>query len=271
MGFSDRLRAVVLAQAVEDPNAAAKVRRVVCASVFIMLLNIVCYAVPFALTKFPLSMLALLGFGLGVPACGYFGARNRSKPLLGCFWCMNCCNLVTLIILLCISGVFLAMFRPLLEELPAYADCCDQFRNCDWNASAVGCSSCIVNNADAPVTYMQERCDADGIEPAASSTFQSFVATSRGTEDYSDMEFDASGSGSSADEQKSLCLGRRECQIIVYIRHWRVTGTVVGVFLTLFILLMLPTVSYRPPARDCVCLATVVVVSSRGNSVGAWP
>ena len=28
-----------------------------------------------------------LAFALLVPACGYFGAKNRSKGLLGCFTC----------------------------------------------------------------------------------------------------------------------------------------------------------------------------------------
>lgn len=240
-------------QAVEDPDAASKVRRVVCVSVFIMILNVICYAVPFALTKTPTTIIMLLGFGFGIPACGYFGARNRSKALVGCFWCCNGCNLAILIALLIISSIFLALFAFILQFLPGYGDCCNQFSACDWNATstAAGCQSCAINQTDAPVVYMEgsDMCAARGGEPTPPSAFAYLVARAQGTEE--DVYLSAADSGSG--EEETVCLNQASCQIVDRIKDWRVTRPIVGIFLALFIVLMIPTVSPHPLHAKYLC------------------
>ncbi len=243
-------------QAVEDPDAASKVRRVVCVSAFIFILNAICYAVPFAYTRTPMTMVMLLGFGFGIPACGYFGAKNRSKSLLGCFWCCNGCNLVILIALLIVASIGLAIFAVFLEFLPNYGDCCEQFRACGWDATnttgAAGCDTCAQNRTDMPIVYMEgsDMCTSQNGEPVPPTTFEyAYVAaTAQGsmdTEMY--LDDDASGSGNG---MEAICLSQADCRVIDSIKGWRVTRPVVGIFLALFIVLMIPTVSYSPAALE---------------------
>eukprot|EP01044_Picomonas_judraskeda_P002304 COSAG03_NODE_160_length_11366_cov_10.057518_13_plen_245_part_00 len=234
-----------------------------CVSVFIMILNVVCYAVPFAFTRTPITIIMLLGFGFGIPACGYFGAKERSKTLIGAFWCCNGCNLALLILLLIATSILLAIFAVALQFLPAYADCCDQFRACDWNATATGtgadgCTSCAVNATDAPIVYMvgSDMCAPEGGGPAPPSAFAYLAATAQGT-DVADFD-DASASGSGGEGQTAICLGRAECRVIDYIKDWRVTRPVVGIFLGLFIVLMIPTVRHpRCPHQATVGLKSL--------------
>ena len=235
-------------QTVEDPDAASKVRRVMCVSIFIMILNVLCYAVPFAFTRTPMTIILLLGFGFGIPGCGYFGAKERSKTLIGAFWCCNSCNLAILIVLLIFTSMILAYLAVILQFLPALSNCCDQFRACDWNATATngtgagGCTSCAVNATNVPSAYMvgSDMCDSQGGGPAPPSTFAYLAATAQGT-DVADVD-DASGSGG----ENIVCLGMTECRLIDYIKDWRVTRPVLGLFLALFIVLMIPSVRHSP-------------------------
>ena len=224
-----------------------------------MIFNVVCYAVPFALTRHPVTILSLFGFGFGIPACGYFGARNRSKPLVGCFWCCNICNLAILIVLLVLCSLLLGVFGLLLDNLPDYARCCAQFRACDWDVNAtaaLGCHECLVNQTDAPVVYMAgtEMCLGRGDEPPPPTAFQHFISTAQGDDlvGVSDAA-DESGSGS---DIKHLCFDEQECRVLDFVKGWRVTPAVVGIFLALFVALMVPTVHNR-----CLCTS---------NQLGTW-
>ncbi len=245
-------------QVVEDPDAAAKVKRVVCVSAFILILNVICYAVPFAFTKTPMSMVMLLGFGFGIPACGYLGAKNRSKSLLGCFWCCNACNLAILIALLIASSILLAIFAVFLEFLPDFSDCCDQFRSCGWDASSNStraCETCARNQTGMPIVYMEgsDMCTSQNGEPVAPTAFAYVSATAQGSDNRDVYLADDSASGS-GDGDDAVCLGDSECRVLDFIKGWKVTRPVVGIFLALFIVLMIPTVRHFLLLFNCVSL-----------------
>ena len=88
------------------------------------------------------------------------------------------------------------------------------------------------------------------------SAFAYLAATAQGT-DVADFD-DASASGSGGEGQTAICLGRAECRVIDYIKDWRVTRPVVGIFLGLFIVLMIPTVRHpRCPHQATVGLKSL--------------
>ena len=108
--------AVVYGIVVEDPHSASLVKKVMAMSVITAVLVVVGGIIQatgntptmpgqdnaFAENK---SYMALgsIALGLLMPACGYFGAKNRNKNLLGWFWGCNCCaatiNVINVIIL----------------------------------------------------------------------------------------------------------------------------------------------------------------------------
>ena len=85
---------------IPDPGAARLTRKVLWISVVLMffVVGISCYFTvgnPMV-SGFSSTFFVNIGFGLLIPLCGYFGARDKNKTLLTCFWCCNLCTLIGL-------------------------------------------------------------------------------------------------------------------------------------------------------------------------------
>ena len=101
----------VVGIAVDDPAQASRVKRVVGIAAFMMLWTVVSQAYMFSLVHSLGGLLSGLAFGGCVPACGYFGAKQRSKPLVGLFTCCNCCAMLSLGSYIVLTFIALAVFN----------------------------------------------------------------------------------------------------------------------------------------------------------------
>lgn len=151
---------VVVGMQFEDPAVGQKVKHVMIISGLMALFTIVQNVYFF----FELHAVRLLVSGMAtallVPACGYFGAKQRSKPLLGAFWCCNGCNAcVMTTYIICVWIVMKAVHAKLPvggeEEtiqqlinnaLPDMQTCCKELTTCDF--SPTDCTGCNVKSLD---------------------------------------------------------------------------------------------------------------------------
>ena len=106
---------------IPDPGAARLTRKVLWISVVLMffVVGISCYFTvgnPMV-SGFSSTFFVNIGFGLLIPLCGYFGARDKNKTLLTCFWC---CNLCTLIGLGSALGFIYSIIIPVLSQAQDY-------------------------------------------------------------------------------------------------------------------------------------------------------
>lgn len=120
--------AVVYGIVVEDPQSASLVKKVLTLSVMTAVLVVATGIIQatgntptmpgqdnaFAENK-SYMVLVSIALGLLIPACGYFGAKNRNKNLLGWFWGCNCCTAVVSFIQVIILGGAIAI-------VPKYGD-----------------------------------------------------------------------------------------------------------------------------------------------------
>lgn len=120
--------AVVYGIVVEDPHSASLVKKVLTLSGFTALLVILSGIVNATITAVPTAgqnsqfaenkaytTIGSVALGLLIPACGYFGAKNRNKNLLGWFWGCNCCAAVFSLLNVILLGT-------LINFVPKYVD-----------------------------------------------------------------------------------------------------------------------------------------------------
>ena len=134
---------------VEDESSARAVKRVLCSCAYILLVNGVGYGLQIALARTVGTIVLAAIFALAVPACGYFGAKQRSKPLVACFWCCNVCNLLGLLAVAALLSLLLANANNLIFEfIDPINDCCSQFEGCDWEYQNATCAE-VSNHVSA--------------------------------------------------------------------------------------------------------------------------
>ena len=83
-----------------------------------------------------------------MPACGYYGAKQRSKSLLGCFACCNCCIALGFFVCMCLAIGFLQILHDPVTagSTRTYED----FINQCWSDMAPGCDQLKVILFTAP-------------------------------------------------------------------------------------------------------------------------
>eukprot|EP01043_Picozoa_sp_COSAG02_P008548 COSAG02_NODE_275_length_26232_cov_85.210424_13_plen_339_part_00 len=117
----------------QDPEAAKKVNRVIVFSAITAACSVLYYGLMFAETGSTQTIAQLL-LALLVPACGYFGAKNKSQGLLCAFWG---CNLLQCIGFVCIAIVLLmilSIFGLYIKILQPFSDCCQKLETCGFGA-----------------------------------------------------------------------------------------------------------------------------------------
>jgi hypothetical protein len=151
----------VVGIAVDDPAQASRVKRVVGIAAFMMLWTVVSQAYMFSLVHSLGGLLSGLAFGGCVPACGYFGAKQRSKPLVGLFTCCNCCAMLSLGSYIVLTVIALAVFNAdvningehqslkhlINTALPEMQACCKQLDACDFEAAGCGAAAAVCHIA----------------------------------------------------------------------------------------------------------------------------
>jgi len=106
-----------------------------------------------------LVLLVGLGFAGCIPACGYLGAKQRSKPLLGLFTCCNGCamaSFATMIVTLYLAMVFFntkldigtgsssareheSLMEAINNAKPELKTCCKDLENSHFAVQFQGC------------------------------------------------------------------------------------------------------------------------------------
>ena len=122
---------------IDDPAVAAKVKHVLLISVLILILGAASQILYFALFGGSWVLVFGLAIALSVPACGYYGAKQRSKSLLGCFACCNCCIALGFFVCMCLAIGFLQILHDPVTagSTRTYED----FINQCWSDMAPGC------------------------------------------------------------------------------------------------------------------------------------
>ena len=130
------------------------------------------------------SFVVGLAFALLVPACGYFGAKNRSKGLLGCFTCCSCLNMFKNVLYIVGFGLIFSLLHVTLpchnddpqdtagcHDLIWYGEnaleesqaCCKTFADCKFDAES--CTSCAL-----PLVNITMYVEGDAHCPKVSAT-----------------------------------------------------------------------------------------------------
>jgi len=180
--------AVVVGIPVNDPVSGQNVKRVVCAAASLVLISAAQSVYQFVYTRDVQVLLVGLCFAGCVPACGYFGAKERSKPLLGLFTCCNGCAMCMFPILIAVMFVAVSVLNAkftigteresLMEAinnaLPEMKTCCKEMADADFAVDFHGCHVAALDADVYPVGSAfcpSEDDPADGSSSAASNAF----------------------------------------------------------------------------------------------------
>jgi hypothetical protein len=118
------LATVVYGVSIEDPAVAAKVKRVMTIAVACLSMGVI-YNLGQLVNGAPvMSALIGLAFVWMIPACGYFGAKQKDKNLLCCFWGCNLCNAICIAIVFAWTCILLAALSTLDMELAGIENKC---------------------------------------------------------------------------------------------------------------------------------------------------
>lgn len=164
---------------------------------------------------------------LCVPGCGYFGAKQRNKSLVGCFCCCNgCCMfLMTLQAAGLIGIVYLLNSTPgnLTHSFEWYINngfadarvCCGQFDTCGWDAPpATPCNTCLMPTVDITAYSINaEQCqEAHGNHTGPAPPVERVTLDSTSLQVVTTHE--QLGAAVAANETFIFCLAQAECHEI---------------------------------------------------------
>ena len=126
--------AMVYGIPMQDSDTAKKVQRVIVCAGITALCAVIYYTFLFVESGAPV-IIVNLGVALLIPACGYFGAKNKNKGLLCAFWG---CNFLTCLCFGCLAIcilVIIAIFHQWLAILHPFSDCCAKIDTCGYLSS----------------------------------------------------------------------------------------------------------------------------------------
>jgi len=129
---------VVFGIEVQDPALVKKIKAVVIVSALLALWNIGYAAFWVIAAGAVVSGVGTILCAFCVPACGYFGAKNKNKELLCAFWSCNalsvCCGTTLIIVLLLVGTLFGSIIKLGFADSEA---CCKQLQACNFADSCV--------------------------------------------------------------------------------------------------------------------------------------
>jgi hypothetical protein len=125
---------------VNDAVLAHKVKMTLIASAILLASNLA-FAGFYVFAGILSSALVVGCCGFLVPACGYFGAKNKDKNLLCAFWgcnaCSLCCSITSIIGIVFVATVFGAFMSAGIAPIQ---DCCKELEACTPPFGATDCS-----------------------------------------------------------------------------------------------------------------------------------
>lgn len=210
---------VVAGIAVDDAASARLVKRVIGVAGFLFLWAIVSQVYMLTLVHNIGSFLFGLGFAGCVPACGYFGAKQRSKPLVGLFTCCNCCGMIGMGFYIVLAIIALSIFNTSFDiagehqtlkhlintALPEMQVCCKQLQACDFALSCEGCHIAAFDGEMLPLG--SAGCAQDDGSSAGAPVTSADVF-------FSGEAAVVSSDGSSAADGGNFCVDSNTCQAI---------------------------------------------------------
>ena len=162
----------------QDPDAASKVQRVLVCSGITALCSVIYYGW-LLIASGSFQVLISLLLALLVPACGYFGAKNKNKGLVCAFWG---CNLLSCIGFACMGILLvfvLAIFSQWIKILQPFSKCCTEVEACGFGD---GCT-CTYQYAGATLYFgAGDECSGGGGSLSSGADFHSAMMTSTGAD-----------------------------------------------------------------------------------------
>eukprot|EP01051_Picozoa_sp_SAG22_P008169 SAG22_NODE_607_length_8603_cov_4.554327_9_plen_354_part_00 len=169
---------VVFGIEVQDPALIGKIKTVCVVAALMALCNL-SWGV-FSLATAGGAGLITIGCALCVPACGYFGAKNKNKELLCAFWGCNglsvCCTITMAVTLLFVGAILGVAFKAVMALGDVAKQCCPTLGVCAFAAD--GCTCTYTNGVTVyPQAYSGCPSPDNGTQPTDPGTITNSTIT----------------------------------------------------------------------------------------------